>query len=115
MPIIPTSSDVTIASFMKVLGTGSCGTVWLVADEADTVQDLAAALAHDEALTTQSSSPGDARAAPRLPPHLRRERSGGSAPQMRRGPTAGRRPGLCPCGHLLPQFCRFGKASPCRW
>ena len=34
--IVPTSSEVTIASFMQVLGTGSCGTVWLVADEADT-------------------------------------------------------------------------------
>ena len=35
MPIVPTSDEVTIASFMKVLGTGSMGTVWLVADEAD--------------------------------------------------------------------------------
>ena len=34
--IVPTSSEVTIASFMQVLGTGSCGTVWLMADEADT-------------------------------------------------------------------------------
>ena len=37
MQIVPTSDEVTIASFMKVLGTGSCGTVWLVADEADTL------------------------------------------------------------------------------
>jgi hypothetical protein len=27
--------EVTIASFLKVLGTGSAGTVWLVADDAD--------------------------------------------------------------------------------
>ena len=117
--IVPTSSEVTIASFMQVLGTGSCGTVWLVADEADTPHSVLRPIRQSDEAAGQGEHGGGrviadaatmdlyAHAAALPSPLLGRnsrlmgkracgavesdgtlplcKRSGGSAPQMRRG------------------------------
>lgn len=77
---MPTATEVTIASFMKVLGTGSQGTVWLVADESDTELQ-----SHNSAHHASSSSLPPSPLNQRVP---MRERSGGSAPPLRRAISA---------------------------
>ena len=90
MSFVPTSEQVTVASFMKVLGTGSMGTVWLVADEADTAPLESAGNRLEQSLLYDLPQTGSREIDRYRLAVLRRavtgfRRSGGSAPQLRRG------------------------------